>query len=176
MKLRLLRGLTLLALLHTAVAAKAPAAGNARTITNLRDFPLAHLRTNISPKLYRSLAISPLTAWIVAQAPSTPGGNAKILRSDAGGAYDQLALEMAKDWGTVGYNTTESRLNRPSLNVHLLLYKIADGYMAVNFSHNDEAFHHGRQHTDVWVGVHKNGRWARIGGTKVTREYQSALP
>ena len=104
------------------------------------------------------------------------GGNAKIVRSDAGGAYDKLALEMAKGWGAVGFNTTESRLSRPTLNVHLLLYKIADGYMAVNFSHNDEAFHHGSQHTDVWVGVWKNGKWTRIGGTKVTREYQSALP
>jgi hypothetical protein len=28
--------------------------------------------------------------------------------------------------------------------IHLFLYKIVDGYMAVNFSRNDQAFFHGR--------------------------------
>jgi hypothetical protein len=155
-----------------ALAANPPAAANAPTIMNLRDFPVTHLRTNISPKLYKSLSISPVTAWVVAQAPSVAGAEPRIVRSDAGGMFDKVALAMAKDWGTVGYNTTESRTQPPLLNVHLLVYKIADGYTAVNFSHNDQAFHAGRQHTDVWVGVWKDGKWTRVGGTKVTREYR----
>jgi len=163
--------LTLLALVTSNFAAPRPPAapGNARTIKNLPDFPLAHLGNSLSPKLYKSLLISPVTAWVVVLIP--PYGVApKIVHSEAGGAYDALALAMAKDWSPVGFNTTESRLHAPSLKVHLLIYKLADGLMAVNFSHNDEAFHAGAQLTDVWVGVFKNGKWIRIGGTKVRRE------
>ena len=94
------------------------------------------------------------------------------MRSDAGGTFDHLAIAFARDWGSFGYNTTESRTKRPNLLVHTLIYKIADGVMAVNFAHNDDAFYADHlQKTDVWVGVWKAGKWMRIGGTKVTREY-----
>jgi hypothetical protein len=151
-------------------AAPAPAApANARTIKNLPGFPIAHLKLSLSPRLYKSLVISPVTAWVVASAPNMKGAEPKILRSDAGGAFDRLAQEFAKGWGSVGYDTTESRTQRPTLGVHLLVYRIADGLMAVNFAHNDQAFYHGRQHTEVWVGVYKDGKWTKVGGTKVIR-------
>jgi hypothetical protein len=164
--------LSLFIVLHSSSFAATPPAppANARTIRTLPDFPLAHLKTSISPKLYKSLLISPLTAWVVAQAPAS-GSEPKLLRSDAGGVFDKLALEMAKGWGSVGYNTTESRTQRPSLKVHLLIYKIVDGVMAVNFAHNDQAFYAGAQHSDIWVGVFKNGKWTRIGGTKIIRNF-----
>lgn len=160
-----------LLLFASAAAAPPPVPANARTIKNLPDFPLAHLRFNISPKLYKSLAISPVTAWVVTQVPSVPGAEPKISRSDAGGTFDKLALAMAKQWQMVNYDTTESRTHHPTLNVHLLIYKIADGIMAVDFSHNDEAYFAGYQRSDVWVGVWKNGKWTTIGGTKHRREY-----
>ena len=140
-----------------------------RTIQNLPDFPLSTLKVSLSPKLYKSLSVSNVDAWIVVQVPPK-GGEPKIIHSEASGVFDQMALSMAKAWNPVGYNTTESRLNSPSLNVHLLIYKIVDGLMAVNFSNNDEAFHAGRQYSDVWVGLWKDGKWTRIGGTKVMRE------
>ncbi len=171
MKQCLLITVSLLVAAQTFAAKPPTVPANARTIRNLRDFPLAHLRTNLNPKLYKSLTISPLTAWVVAQAAMVPGSEPKIIHSDAGGVYDKLALEMAKGWGTVGYNSIESRTHTPILNVHLLIYRIADGIMAVNFSHNDEAFYAGPQRSDVWVGVCKDGKWARIGGTKITRQY-----
>lgn len=143
---------------------------NAPDITTLPGFPLAHFRTNISPKLYRSLKISPVTAWVVVQAPTIAGAEPKIIRSDAGGQYDQLALAIAKHWGAVGYNTTESRTHTPTLQVHLLIYRLADAIMAVNFSYNDESFYQGPQHSDVWIGVYKGGAWTQIGGTKWTRD------
>ena len=161
-------------LISPAVAGKArtvTTVTNARTISSLPDFPLAHLKMSLSPRLYKSLLISPLTAWVVAQAPAMEGSEPKILHSDAGGVFDKLALEMAKGWGSVGYDTTESRTQRPSLKVHLLIYKIVDGVMAVNFAHNDQAFYAGIQHSDVWVGVYKNGKWTRIGGTKIIRNF-----
>ena len=151
-------------------AAPAPAVpANARTIKNLPGFPIAHLKLSLSPRLYKSLAISPVTAWVVASAPNMKGAEPKILRSDAGGLFDKLAQEFAKGWGSVGYDTTESRTQRPTLGVHLLVYRIADGLMAVNFAHNDQAFYHGRQHSEVWVGVYKDGKWTRVGGTKIIR-------
>jgi hypothetical protein len=142
---------------------------NPRTFHNLPNFPVSTLKVSLSPKLYQSLSISDLTAWIVAQVPPH-GGEPKIIHSEAGGEFDAMALSMAKGWSATGYDTTESRVHAPSLDVHLLIYKIADGIMAVNFSHNDEAFHAGIQHSDVWVGVCKDGKWTRVGGTKVIQQ------
>lgn len=142
---------------------------NPRTIQNLPDFPLTSLKMSLSPKLYKSLCVSNVDAWIVAFIPPH-GGDAKIIHSEGGGVFDKMALELAKGWSPVGYDTTESRVKSPSLKVHLLIYKIVDGIMAVNFSNNDEAFHAGIQRTDVWVGLWSHGKWTTIGGTKVIRE------
>jgi hypothetical protein len=170
MRFTLPAGLSLFVVLHSVAAAPPAPPANARTISSLPNFPLAHLKMSINSKLYKSLSISPLTAWVVAQPPAGQGGEPKIVRSDAGGVFDKLALEMAKSWDLVGYNTTESRTHHPSLAVHLLIYKIADGLMAVNFAHNDQAFYQGGiQRSDVWVGVYKDGKWTRIGGTKIRR-------
>lgn len=160
---------TLLVTLPSFAAPAPPAPANARTIRNLPGFPVAHLKTSLSPRLYKSLSISPVTAWVVTRAPNVQGAEPKIVRSDAGGVFDKLAQEFAKGWSSVGYDTTESRTQRVSLAVHLLVYRIADGLLAVNFSHNDQAFYHGRQHSEVWVGVYKDGQWTRIGGTKIRR-------
>lgn len=173
MKFTLPACLSLFVALHSVAAAPparpAPVA-NARTIGNLPDFPLRHLKMSINSKLYKSLMISPVTAWVVANPPAGEGGEPKIVRSDAGGAFDKLAMQMAMAWGAVGYDTTESRTQRPTLQIHLLVYKIADGsLLAVNFAYNDQAFYHGLQKSDVWVGVYKGGRWTKIGGTKVIR-------
>jgi hypothetical protein len=140
-----------------------------RTIQNLPDFPLSTLKLSLAPKLYKSLTVSNVDAWIVAQVPPH-GGEPKIVHSEGDGTFDKMALGIAKEWGTVGYNVTESRVKSPSIKVHLLIYKIADGLMAVNFANNDEAFYAGMQYSDVWVGVWKDGKWTRIGGTKVIRE------
>jgi hypothetical protein len=143
---------------------------NPRTIQNLPDFPLSALKVSLSPKLYKSLCLSNVDAWIVVLAPPF-GAEPKIIHSEGGGVFDKMALSMAKAWSPIGFDTTESRLKQsPSLKVHLLIYKIADGLMAVNFSNNDEAFHAGIQHSDVWVGVWKDGKWTRVGGTRVIRE------
>ena len=146
-----------------------PLPANARTIQNLPGFPLWHLKTSVRPNLYKALLISPVTAWVVVQVSDLAGAEPKLVRSDAGGVFDKLAKEMAKGWGAVGYNTTESRVQHPTLSVHLLIYKIADGLMAVTFSHDDQAFYAGQQYSDVWVGVYKDGNWTRVGGTRVVR-------
>ncbi|MFL6543373.1 MAG: hypothetical protein ACJ8I9_09405 [Chthoniobacterales bacterium] len=142
---------------------------NGPTINQLPGFPVAQLRFNLAPKLYKAISISPVMAWVIAQTgPAMP--QPKIARSDAGGKFDHLAIALAKEWSMQNYDTTNSRTHNPTLNVHLLVFQIADGIMAVNFSHNDEAYYAGFQHTDVWVGVWKDGKWTTVGGTKRTRE------
>ena len=140
-----------------------------RTIQQLPNFPISTLKTSISPRLYNSLSVSNVDAWIVAVVPPY-GGEPKITHSEAGGVFDKMALSMAKEWKTSGYDTTEGRTHAPSLTVHLLIYKIADGIMAVNFSHNDAAYYAGREYTDVWVGIWKDNKWTRVGGTKVIQQ------
>ena len=142
---------------------------NPRTIQNLADFPLSTFKMSLSPKLYKSLSVSNVDAWIVVHLPPR-GGEPKVIHSEAGGVFDKMALTMAPSWRSFGADTTESRLKSPSLKVHLLVYKIVDGLMAVNFAANDEAHFAGRAYSDVWVGLWKDGKWTRIGGTKVVRE------
>lgn len=139
---------------------------NPRTIRNLPDFPLSTFKVSLSPKLYKSLSISNIDAWVVVHVPSH-GGAPKITHSEAGGAFDKMALSMAKSWTPVGFNSIESRIKSPSLKVHLLVYKIVGGLMAVSFAANDDGFYAGREYTDVWVGLWTGGKWTRIGGTKV---------
>lgn len=142
---------------------------NGPTINQLPGFPVAHLRFNLAPKLYKAISISPVEAWVVAQTgPTMP--EPKIARSDAGGHYDRLARDLAKEWTMMNYDTTESRTHHPVLDVHLLIYKIADGVMAVSFAKNEQAYYAGFQHSDVWVGIWKDGKWTTVGGTKRTRE------
>jgi len=143
---------------------------NPRTIRNLPDFPLPTLKMSLSPKLYNSLSVSNVDAWVVVQLPPH-GGEGKIVHSEGGGVFDKMALTMATSWTPSAFNTTESRLKQgPSLKVHLLVYKVVDGLMALNFAASDEAFYAGRAYSDVWVGLWHGGKWTRIGGTKVVRE------
>ena len=143
---------------------------NPRTIQNLPNFPLSTFKLSLAPKLYKSLSVSNVDAWIVAQVPPH-GGEPKIVHSEGGGVFDKMAFAIANEWSSVGYNVTESRVKSPSIKVHLLIYKIADGLMALNFAHNDDGFYAGMQYTDVYVGVWKDGKWTRIGGTKVIRNF-----
>jgi|RhiMethySRZTD1v2_1073278.scaffolds.fasta_scaffold450181_2 hypothetical protein len=166
MRFALLFVLSLFIVFSSFGAPPPPAQANARTIRNLSDFPLATLKLSLSPRLYKSLIVSPLTAWVVVNLTSH-GRQSKIIHSEAGGVFDSLALAMAKGWEPSRYDTTESRAQSTTLNVHLLVYKIADGLLVVNFAHNDQAAYAGIGYTDVYVGVIKDGKLTRVGGTKV---------
>ena len=83
---------SLLALIANTAAQAAPASSppakvrtikvkvNPRTINNLPNFPLSTLKTSLSPKLYKSLSVSDLTAWIVVHVPPY-GGEPKNIHS-----------------------------------------------------------------------------------------------
>lgn len=143
-----------------------------RTFKNLRNFPVESLRKGITKKLYRSLEISPVSAHVVARAPIINGETkgAKIIHSEANGAYDQMLLEMANSYRVTGQNTVESRLQQDSLMVHLLIYDIKDGKMAVCVSHSDDARYTGyHQYGIAWVGIHQGGQWTTISGDAPTK-------
>ena len=92
--------------------------------------------------------------------------DARIMHSEGNGVYDKMLLEMANSYTITGANTTESRLAKDSLNVHLLIYDLKDGKMAVVFSHNDDARYNGvGQIGTAWVGIFQAGKWVTISGT-----------
>jgi hypothetical protein len=161
----------LLALLVVAAAVQSPAAQQSpsvRTIQNIPNFPLQALRSGVGHKLYSSLAISPVSAWVMARAAVVNGHTmgAQIIHSEGNGVYDKALLDIANDYTITGGNTTETRLQKDTLNVHLLIYDLKDGKMAVCFSHNDDARYNGRgQIGTAWVGVLQGGKWATISGT-----------
>ena len=150
----------------TSIAAPQPA--SARTILNLPNFPLQALRSGVGRKLYSSLAISPVSAWLTARAPVVGNHSmgATITHSEGNGVYDKMLLDMANNYSVSGLNTIESRLARDTLNVHLLIYEVKDGKMAVCFAQNDDPRYQGLgQVGTAWVGVLQGEKWVTISGT-----------
>jgi hypothetical protein len=158
--------LVIAAAIQTSAAAP-PASG--RTVQNIPNFPLQALRTGVGRKLYNSLAVSPVSAWLMARATVVNGRtmSARIMHSEGGGVYDKMVEEMANGYSIGGTNTIESRLATDSLNVYLLIYDIKDGKMAVCFPHSDDARYVGYgQAGRAWVGVLQGGKWVTISGNE----------
>src|SRR5205085_8960034 len=122
-----MRNLLLPLILATAVQlfAAAPPA-SARTIQEIANFPLQALRSGVGRKLYSSLAISPVSAWVMTRASVVNGHTmgAQIVYSEGNGVYDKAVLAMANDYTVCGGNTTESRLEKVNLKDHILIYDI----------------------------------------------------
>lgn len=143
-----------------------------RTIKNLPNFPLQSLRVGVNKQMYRSLLVSPISAWLVARTAlvGRQSANAKIVHSEGKGAYDQMLLELANGYTTTGQNTTESRVQSDTLTVHLLIYDIKDGKMAVCFSHSDDPRYAEYQQTGLaWVAIWQGGQWVQISKNAETK-------
>jgi hypothetical protein len=166
--MRNLLGILVIAVITTAVqspAAQPPA--SSRTVLQIPNFPLQALRSGVGRKLYSSLAISPVSAWVMARASVVNGHSmgAQIIHSEGNGVYDKGLLEVANGYTVTGGNTIESRLAKDTLNVHLLVYDLKDGKMAVIFSNNDDPRYNGvGQIGTAWVGVFQAGKWVTISG------------
>jgi hypothetical protein len=159
--------LALIVVIASAVQSHAAQQPAGRTILNLPNFPLQALRSGVGRKLYGSLAISPVSAWVTARAAVVNGHSmgAKVVHSEGDGLYDKMLLEMANGYTISGQNTTESRLAHDYINVHLLIYDVKDGKMAICFSHNDDARYNGyAQVGTAWVGLLQGGKWVTISG------------
>lgn len=134
----LLAAATLITFTFRTDAASGPAKG--RTLTDLKVIPTRVLQRSISPKFYKSLLISPVEGWIIVRGnlAGTRLSGLKIKRSDLGGAYDAKALQLASEVRLAGNYTLDRPNTPPSVLVHLLIYQIADGTMALSFAHFDE--------------------------------------
>src|SRR2546423_4594019 len=139
-----------------------------RPLPELNVIPLRVLQRSISPKFYKSLTISPVDGWIVVRASlvGTHLSGARIVRSALGGEWDALALQRASEVIIAGNYSIAEPNRGTSVLLHLLVYKIADGMMALSFGHLDEP---GGNQADYFgcarLAVLKaDGKWTEIKG------------
>ena len=130
--------LILIALIHPGAGAAPSSKG--RTITDLKVIPARVLQRSISAKFYKSLLISPVEGWITvrAQVSGARLTGMRVTKSDLNGAYDAVALKLASEVRLSGGFSTDRPNIPPPVLLHLLVYQIADGTMALSFAHFDE--------------------------------------
>jgi hypothetical protein len=164
--------IVLLAFVVRSQASAPPAEG--ATIKNVSDvIPLKVLQRSISPKFYKSLTVSPIKGWIVVRAQlsdNTRLSGARVVRSSLKGVYDPLALKMADEVRILGRFSAGKLIPTNSVLMHLLIYEIADGTMALSFAHLDEP---GGDQMRYWgcarLLVLKNDKWTEIDGPEGLR-------
>jgi hypothetical protein len=156
----------LVAFLRSSVAA--PASTPGRGLTDISVIPTRVLKRSISPKFYKSLLISPIQGWIVVRANlvGTRLSGMRVTHSELNGLYDSLALKLAKEVLIAGYDSTERPNRAPSVLLHLMIYQIADGTMALSFAHLDEP---GSDQAEYWgcarlAVLKSDGTWTDIKG------------
>ena len=165
MKTALLTSLALLSLVPAGVAA--PEAMKGKTIRELNVIPQRVLQRSVSPKFYKSLLISPVEGWITVRA--NLAGNklagARVTRSELGGTFDSLALQLAKEAKIAGNYSLDRQQASDSVLLHLLVYEIADGTMVLSFAHLDGP---GGDQADYYgcarLLVLKGDKWTEIKG------------
>jgi hypothetical protein len=135
-----------------------------RSIRNIPGAPESLLRT-VSPRFYQTLLISRVEGWIVAR--GWLAGNhligPKVIHSELNGEYDALAVELADNLEVLGLAPSESRRVVPVL-VHVLIYQVKDGRLALSFAHSDEVGgSQMRYYGAAWMAVQKpNHLWVTI--------------
>jgi len=141
----------------------------ASTSRALGDIPGAResLLRIVSPRFYQTLLISPVEGWIVVRGQLASGTHmfgARIVHSELGGVYDQLALDLAKNLVVIGYPHVELGEATPTMLLHLLVYRIKDGRLAISFAHFDTAGgSQMRYYGCAWMAVEKpNHLWEPI--------------
>jgi hypothetical protein len=134
----LLAGLAIVGLFDSSFAAQSSA--RMRTISDVPTLSHRVLQRSISPKFYESLRISPVEGCVIvrAQLSNTRLSGMRIIHSELGGTYDSLALDRAKAMTIAGYRAVGKMNPTGNVLVHLLIYKIADGTMALSFVQLDE--------------------------------------
>jgi hypothetical protein len=139
-----------------------------RVLTDMNLIPTRVLQRSISPKFYKSLLISPVQGWIVvrAQLAGTRLSGARVIHSELNGAYDALALKRTDEVLIAGNYTVDRPNVGSSVLLHLLIYQIADGTMALSFAHLDEpggnqAEYYGCARLAV---LKRDGKWTELKG------------
>jgi hypothetical protein len=158
--------LALISFLHPAAGAAPNSKG--KTLTELKVIPARVLQRSISPKFYKSLLISPVEGLITvrAQLSGSRLSGMRVVKSDLDGKYDSLALKLAGEVRLSGGFSADRPNTAPSVLLHLLIYQIADGTMALSFAHFDEPggdqmAYYGCARLAV---LKSNGKWVDIKG------------
>ena len=167
MKPLLTAGIFISFLCGNALAAT-PSSAQGKRIQDLNVISTRVLQRSISPKFYKSLLVSPIDGWIVVRAEciNTRLGGARVVRSELGGLYDQLALQFANDLRIIGYFNMENPISGGPILLHLLVYHTADGTMLLSFPTfdgpgGDQMFYWGCARLAV---IKHDGRWVEIEG------------
>ena len=140
---------------------------------SINDIPAAKesLLRIVSPKFYRTLLISPVEGWIVVRGELMNDHlvGTRIVRSELGGSYDRLALELANNLQIVDYTRADRSGAPRSVFVHLLVYQIADGTMAMSFAHFEGAGGNQLRYSGAaWMAVLKGATWVTIEPRQLT--------
>ncbi|MGI8436257.1 MAG: hypothetical protein ACR2NX_05055 [Chthoniobacterales bacterium] len=113
------------------------------------------------------MVVSPVEGWIVVrgQLSGTKMVGARIIHSELNGEFDSLALKLAGEVKIQGNNTIGSQTHK-SVLLQVLIYKIADGTMALSFANLDGA---GNSQLSNWgcaklAVLHPDGTWVNIKG------------
>jgi hypothetical protein len=120
--------------------AAAPRSAQGRTLTDINVIPARVLKRSVSPNFYKTLLVSPVEGWVVVRGSlsGTRLMGLRIVHSELGGRWDSLAIQRAQDVVMAGNTTIENPNTKTSVLLHLLIYKIADGTLALSFAHLDE--------------------------------------
>jgi hypothetical protein len=135
---------------------------------NLAGIPVAReaLLRIVSPKFYRSLLISPVEGWIVVRGDLVNNhlGAVKVIHSELDGRYDALASELANNLQVLDFTYAQTGIRSRVVLVHLLIYQIADGKLAISFAHFDETGGSQLRYSGAaWMAVEKaNHTWVTI--------------
>ena len=135
---------------------------------NLNKIPAAReaLLRMVSPKFYRSLLISPVEGWIVVRGDLVNNHllGTKVIHSELDGRYDAMAMELANNLQVLDRTYAQTGLRSPAVLVHLLIYQIADGKMAISFAHFDETGGSQLRYSGAaWMAVKKTpNKWVTI--------------
>lgn len=136
-----------------------------RTLTDISG-ARESLRRMVSPKFYRSLQISPVRGWIAVRGQLVNGRlfGSRIAHSELDGAYDQVALDLANNLLVVGFERSEMTGVSPPVLLHVLIYNIADGHLAISFAHLETpGGTQMRNYGSAWMAVEKrNHLWETI--------------
>lgn len=139
-----------------------------RTIQDLDVMPTKILARSVSPKFFKTLLISPIKGWVVVRGnlSGTRLTGLRVVRSEPNDLNNHLALQRAKEVDIGGNYTLDHPNAGNSVLVHLLLYKTADGMLALSFAHMDGASGDQQQYYGcARLAVLKNGGgWVDIKG------------
>jgi hypothetical protein len=146
----------------------APPTVQGRTLSDIDVIPARVLKRSISSKFYKSLVISPIKGWVVVRASNsgTRLYGMRVIHSEPNGVYDAIALARAKEQQIAGYYSIDRPNVRPSVLLHLLIYQIADGTMALSFPEFEEPGGDQMEYLGCakLAVLKRDGKWTEIKG------------